>query len=380
MSKNSAYTLIIAVLGLVSIGLVILTSVGAFARGNNGEEFFFVKRQAVFLGGGLALCLVAMKIDYHRWIKFAPLLFIVGVALMLACFLPHIGVKVNGAHRWLRVGPVGIQPMEIAKLGFVVTLAWWFGTKEKLAVNFKDGVLKPLLLLGMAAAACALQKDIGTAALLLFLCLVVMFVAGVKCRWLGALALTGLCGVAGLAFHSPQKWDRVMAFLHPEKYAGAEADQLINALIALGSGGLTGLGLGKGVQKMKYLAEAQTDFIFPNIGEELGVICTLTVVFLFLLLVMSGGVISLHAKDKTGLLIGIGVTSLIGMQGLMNLLVTTGLMPTKGIGLPFISYGGTNLLLCFGLIGILLNIHFQAVYETRKNRPANVPAAMTARM
>jgi cell division protein FtsW len=329
---------------------------------------------------GFVLCLVAARWDYHKWIKLAPWLLGAGVVMMGLCFVPHVGVKVNGAHRWLRLGLINIQPMEIAKFGFVITLAWWFGAREKLAGKFTEGVLLPLAVLAAVAAVCALQKDIGTTALLLCLCLTMMFVAGVKWRWLGALALAGLGGVAGLVFSAPQKWDRIMAFLHPEQYTGAEADQLINALIALGSGGLTGRGLGEGVQKMKYLAEAQTDFIFPNIGEELGVIWTLMVVFLFLLLVMSGGVISFNAKDKTGLLTGIGVTSLIGMQGLMNLLVTTGLMPTKGIGLPFISYGGTNLLLCFGLAGILLNIHSQAVYETKKNRPANLPAAMTARM
>jgi cell division protein FtsW len=380
MGKNSAYILILSVLVLVSIGLVILTSVSAFAPANNGNPNYFVIRQSIFLGLAIVLCVVAAKWDYHHWIKYSWLLLAVGLVLMVACFLPVIGVKVNGAHRWVNVGFTRMQPVELAKFGLIISLAWWFGQKAKNAASFKEGVFIPLAMYGVTAMACVAQSDLGTTSLLMVISLLLMFIAGTKFRYVSSIFLMGFFGIIGIALTMPQRVARLMAFLDPEAHKGDTGLQVWNALVAFGSGGISGRGLGEGVQKMRYLPEAHTDFIFPNIGEELGVIFTLLVVFFFLLLVLSGGVISFHAPDKTGLLVGIGATALIGLQGMMNMAVVTSLMPTKGIGLPFISYGGSNLLLCFMLIGILLNIHFQADYGNKKSRPANMPAAMTARM
>ncbi|MDR0534315.1 MAG: putative lipid II flippase FtsW [Verrucomicrobiales bacterium] len=380
MGKNSAYILILSVLVLVSIGLVILTSVSAFAPYNHGDAYFYVKRQSVFLVAAVVLCMVAAKWNYHHWIKYSWMLLAAGLVLMIACFLPHIGVRVNGANRWINLGFTGVQPVELAKFGLMTSVAWWLGTKAKDAKNLRDGVLIPLGMLGAMALMCQKQDDIGSAALMMLIVLSLMFVSGTKLRYIVSIFALGIMAIFLMAFIKPQKWARMVAFLDVEKMTDGINLQPSNALIAFGSGGISGRGLGEGVQKMKYLPEAHTDFIFPNIGEELGVIFTLMVVFFFLLLVLSGGVISFHAPDKTGLLIGMGATALIGLQGMMNMAVVTALMPTKGIGLPFISYGGSNLLLCFMLIGILLNIHFQADYGNKKSRPANMPAAMTARM
>jgi cell division protein FtsW len=381
MGKNSAYTLILAVLGLVSIGLVTLTSVGAFSPYNHGDSYYFFKQQSIFIVAAFVLCMVAAKWDYHHWIKFAPLVLVAGLVLMTACFLPKIGVQVNGANRWLNLGVTRIQPVEIAKFGLLISLAWWFGQKVKEQPDLKSGVLVPLCAFGAVAVLCGAQKDYGTAALMLAVTFLVMFVAGVKLRYILPFPVVGLTGIILIALATPAKAHRFKVFLDPEKYKFTdEGLQIWNALVAFGSGGISGRGLGEGIQKMKYLPESHTDFIFPNIGEELGVICTLMVVFLFLLLVASGGVISFHAKDRTGMLVGIGATALIGLQGLMNMAVVTSLIPNKGINLPFISYGGSNLLLCFLLIGILLNVHFQADYGKKKARPASMSAAMTARM
>jgi cell division protein FtsW len=289
-------------------------------------------------------------------------------------------VRVNGANRWLNLGFVRVQPVELAKLGLMISVAWWLGARDRDAKQFRDGVLAPLGMLGALALLCQKQDDIGSAALMLVIVLGLMFIAGARLRYIGALFALGVGAIFLMAFIRPQKWARLVAFLDVEQLTDGINLQPYNALIAFGSGGIRGRGLGEGVQKMKYLPEAHTDFIFPNIGEELGVIFTLLVVFCFLLLVLSGGVIGFHAPDRTGLLLGIGATALIGLQGLMNMAVVTALMPTKGIGLPFISYGGSNLLLCFLLVGILLNIHFQADYGNKKTRPASMPAAMTARM
>ncbi|MDR1305098.1 MAG: putative lipid II flippase FtsW [Verrucomicrobiales bacterium] len=380
MGKFSAIILLGAVSALVAIGFVILTSVSAFASANNGNAYYFVIRQAIFLGAGAGVCWLAAKWDYHQWSRFSPALLVLGLALMAACFLPHFGVRVNGANRWINLGFIRAQPVELAKFGLMASLAWWLGTRAGQLKNFRVGVLAPLGMLVALAVLCQWQDDIGSAALMLIVALGLMFVAGTRQRYLVVILALGVGAIGLMAYVKPQKWARLTAFTNVEQLTDGINLQPHNALIAFGSGGISGRGLGQGVQKMKYLPEAHTDFIFPNIGEELGVIATLLVVLAFLLLVLAGWEIACHAPDQTGLLLGLGATSLIGLQGLMNMAVVTALMPTKGIGLPFISYGGSNLLLCFLLVGILLNIHFQAIYEPRKRRPASLPAAMTARM
>jgi len=377
MARNGAYMLLLAVLALISLGLVVLTSVSAYAPANGGHAMYFVTRQAMFLGIGVVACIAMSRWDYHQWSRRSWVLLLVGLLLMAACFVPHIGVKVKGAHRWMNIGFTRIQPVEIAKFALVGTMAWWFAVKARHVEAFRDGVFIPLIVLGFTLVFCVAQQDLGTSALLIMIVVLLMYIAGAPGRYVLPIPLLGFAAILGIAWTIPQRVKRLTAFMDPEAHKSDGAWQLWNALLAFGSGGLSGRGLGEGVQKMYYLPEAHTDFIFPNIGEELGLVFTLLVVLCFLVIALTGGSIACHAPDKLGVLIGTGVTALICLQAMMNMAVVTALMPTKGIGLPFISYGGSNLVMCMGLIGILLNIHRQALYAPKKKRGV-LPPVVTA--
>lgn len=380
MLRNSAFLLILMVLALCSLGMVMLASVSAFVPANQGDPMFFIKRQALWLLVGVAVCVVAARVDYHVWLKLAWVALPASALLMLACFIPGVGLEIKGAHRWIDLGPMNFQPVEAAKVSVVLFLAMWLGKSPKRVQSLRDGFAFPLaVVLGMVGL-CVLQEDLGTSALLLTLLVILLYVAGVKVHYLAPIPILGGVGILGLAFVSPAKLDRIFAFLHPEEHKMDAGWQLLQSLLAFGSGGLSGKGLGNSVQKMKYLPESHTDFIFPIIGEELGLICALSVVFCFLLLALSGGFISCHAPEGSGVYFGMGLVAIIILQAGMNLAVVTGLMPTKGIGLPFISYGGSNLLLCLFCIGVLLNIHRQAVYEVVPKRTSKLPPVMQARM
>ncbi|MFH1066732.1 MAG: FtsW/RodA/SpoVE family cell cycle protein, partial [bacterium] len=212
-----------------------------------------------------------------------------------------------------------------------------------------------------------LQPDLGSTALLISIMCLLMFIAGCRLRYIVPLLGAGVVGILGIALMMPERRGRLLAFIHPEQYRSNEGYQVWQALIAFGSGGMQGLGLGNSVQKMFYLPEAHTDFIFPIIGEELGLFWTLVVVSCFVLLALAGGYISAYAPDTAGALLGWGVTALICLQAVANIGVVTGCLPAKGLGLPFISYGGSNLVVCLACIGILLNIHRQALYESESN-------------
>ncbi|MEO0453747.1 MAG: putative lipid II flippase FtsW [Verrucomicrobiota bacterium] len=381
MLKNSAFLLILAVLALCSLGLVMLASVSAFAPANQGDTMFFIKRQGIWLSLGVIVCIISSQIDYHRWLHFTWLALAGSILLMLLCLVPGIGMKINGAHRWLNLGPMNFQPVEAAKISVVIFLAMWLGKFQKKVTSWKEGFVYPIAIVSLVLGCCVLQKDLGSTALLFTITLILLFVAGTRIQFIAPIFIVGMAGILSVALLMPQRLSRIMAFLNPEEHKLDAGWQLWHALLAFGSGGLSGKGLGASVQKMEYLPESHTDFIFPIIGEELGLICTLTVVFCFLLLALSGGFISCHAPEGSGVYLGMGLTSLIVLQTGMNMAVVTGLMPTKGIGLPFISYGGSNLLFCLFAIGVLLNIHKQAVYEVKPTqRASSLPPVMRGRM
>lgn len=380
MARNSALVLLFAVAVLASVGMVMLSSVSAFAPANNGDTLFFVKRQGIALVLGLGASVVMAQWDYHHWTKFGWWLLAAAAVLMLACFVPGLGAgKIKGAYRWLDLGPMNFQPVEALKLAFIGFMAWWLGTRGKTIQHFKEGFLVPMVGLGAAIGLCVLQEDLGTSAILLLMAFILMFVAGTRWRYIMPLPLVGLAGIILIALTMPQRRARLLAFMEPELHKDGAGYQVWQALIAIGSGGLSGIGLGESRQKMFYVPEAHNDFIFPIIGEELGLIVTLGVVLFFLLFALAGGYISCHAPDSTGMLLGLGVTCAICMQAALNIAVVTSMVPAKGIGLPFISYGGSNLLYCFVGVGILLNIHRQAAYTPPKARTFMPPPQM-ARM
>lgn len=378
MRRKSAYVLFLAVLGLLVIGIVMLFSTSAFARDSHGDTLFFLKRQGLWLGVGLIACVVAALIDYHFWQRTWWLWLGIAAITLIFCFVPHLGMRINGSRRWIGFGPVAFQPSEIAKVGAVFFLAWWFARYEKAAGHPLFGFAVPLAIVSALLALILFEVDLGTTALIGMTTFVMMFVAGTNPILLGLLAVIGSSVIFVAATHA--RMERLIAFTNLERYKEDAGLQQMQALIAWGSGGMEGLGLGNGRQKMLYLPYAHTDFIFPMIGEELGLRISLLVVFLFVVVIVCGIMVALHAKDRFGLLTATGVIALIALQAAVNIGVTTSLLPNKGLPLPFISYGGSNLVACLFGVGLLLNIYRQAILEPVNTRRTALQVRVTPRI
>jgi cell division protein FtsW len=380
MQRKSAYFLFLAVLAMLVIGIVMLFSTSAFARDAHNDVYFFIKRQAIWLGIGLTVCIAATLLDYHFWQHTWWIWFLVALGTLALCFVPHLGMRINGSRRWVGAGPFTFQPSEIAKIAAVFFLAWWFARFEKRSGNLIYGFAIPLALIALLLSLIITEVDLGTTALISAAAFVMMFVAGTNPILLGTLGASALGGLIFVATCLPERMSRLLAFLHPENFKEAAGLQQMQALIAWGSGGMEGLGLGNGRQKMLYLPYAHTDFIFPMIGEELGLRVSLLVVFLFIVIIICGMTIALHAKDRFGLLLGCGIVSLLALQAAVNIGVTTSLLPNKGLPLPFISYGGSNLAACLFGIGILLNIYRQAKLEPENTKRVAMRVRVTPRI
>ena len=380
MHRKSAYILFLAVLGLLVIGIVMLFSTSAFARDSHGDVYFFIKRQAIWFGVGLVVCIFAALTDYHLWQRTWWLLFALALVLLALCYVPHIGMRLNGSRRWIGWGPITVQPSELAKVAVIFFLAAWFSRYEKTDRKLLLGFILPLAIISLPAALVLGEVDLGTTALIGTTAFVVMFIAGASPLWLGAVSLTGLGALLIVATQISERMGRLSAFLHPQHFKEDAGLQQMQALIAWGSGGMEGLGLGNGRQKMLYLPYAHTDFIFPIVGEELGLRFSLLVVFLFVVIIVCGTMIALHAKDRFGLLLGCGVVSLLALQAAVNIGVTTSLLPNKGLPLPFISYGGSNLVACMFGVGLLLNIYRQGILEPPHKKTATMHARMMPRI
>jgi cell division protein FtsW len=359
MHKQSAYILVLAVAVLVTLGLVMLYSTGAFAPDSHGDQFNFLKKQSFWLGVGFIFSIFFALLDYHRLERAWYVLFPLALTLLALCFIRPVGMRINGSWRWIHAGPVTFQPSELAKLVAIIFSAWWFSKFEAKCKGLLMGLIYPVGVVVTLLVPILLETDLGTTLLISGTVLLIMFVAGASPKFLGPLVVVGLAALLAIAWHISERQGRLMAFLHPDQYQEKEGHQQWMGLIAFGSGGVEGLGLGNGRQKMLYLPYAHTDFIFPVIGEELGLRVTLGIVFCYLLIFTSGILISLNAKDRFGSLLGFGCTAILGLQAAINIGVTTSLLPNKGLPLPFISYGGSNLFFCLICIGILINIYRQ---------------------
>ncbi len=381
MHRQSAYLLFLAVLGLLAIGIVILFSTSAFAaQTKGGDVYFFVKHQAVWLVIGLVGLAAAALTDYHFWQRTWWIWFALAVLTLALCFVPPIGMKINGSRRWIGFHGQRFQPSEVAKIAAVFFLAWWFSRDEKASAKLLQGFAIPAAVICVLMALIALEVDLGATALIGATTFAIMFIAGTNAFVLAVLSLGSLGALFAAAMAMPQRMGRLLAFMDLEKYQQDAGLQQMQALIAWGSGGIEGLGLGNGRQKMLYLPFAHTDFIFPMIGEELGLRVSLLVVFLFVVIIVCGLMIALHAKDRFGLLLGAGVVSLLALQAAVNIGVTTSLLPNKGMGLPFISYGGSNLALCLFCVGILLSIYRRGNLEPVNMKRANLQVRITPRI
>ncbi len=380
MQRKSAYILFLAVLGLLAIGIVILFSTGAFARDSHNDVYYFLRRHAMWLGIGLVGCAAAALIDYHFWERTWAVWFGLSLLSLALCFLPPFRHKINGSWRWLEFNGMTCQPSEFAKLAAVFFLAFWFARYEKESGRILRGFVFPMAIVSLLLSLIITEVDLGTTVLIGATTFVVMFIAGTNLVLLGTLSLGGVAAILYVATHIAERNGRLLAFLNPEQYKLTAGLQQLQALIAWGSGGIEGLGLGNGRQKMSYLPYAHTDFIFPIVGEELGLRFSLLVVFLFVLIIICGMTIALHARDRFGLLLASGVVSLIAFQAAINIGVVTSLLPNKGLPLPFVSYGGSNLVVALFAVGLLLNIYRQGVLEPVAKKEMALRAKITPRI
>ena len=378
MQRNVAYLLLITMLGLIALGLVMLSSTSSvLAPVDMMGVYSNLRKQCTWLVIGGIACVFLSRYDYQKWLRYAP--WAVGIACLLLTLCLVVGHTSHGSPRWLRVGGFTYQPSEFAKLALIFFLSWWMGKNQRHTREFLKGFFWPIMCTIPILALMVKQEDFGTTAIMLALLVAIMFCAGTRMIYLIPVPILGFAGLLLITLFKPERMARWTAFLHPEHSADPKGWQQLQALIALGSGGLSGLGLGNSRQKMYWLPEVNTDFVFPIIGEELGMWVTLGIVLAFLLLMLCSGWITVHAPDPAGVLLGTGITLMIALQAMMNLAVATSLMPCKGIALPFISYGGSNLLTCLAAIGILFNIHRQGVYQTHR-APTLVSKPYSVRM
>jgi cell division protein FtsW len=342
---------------LALIGLVMVFSASAVVAGNRfHDSIYFLKRQVAWLAFGFLLLQLASRVDYAVWRKWAAPILALTVLLLVAVLIPSIGVMVKGARRWLRIGSMSLQPAELAKLALVIYLAAYLARKESRLTEFLHGVLPPLVVVGLAAGAILLQPDLGTVVVIGLMTLTLLFLAGARWSHLAGLLLAAVPVGAALILSSPYRRQRLLTFLDPTKDPTDAGFQMTQSLLAFGSGGPFGVGLGEGKQKLFFLPEAHTDFVLALVGEELGLVGTASVMLLFAVLVLKGIRIAGRAREPFGRYLALGITLLIGTQALINAGVVTGLLPTKGLTLPLVSYGGSSLVVTLLEIGILLSI------------------------
>ena len=354
--KQPDFLLLLAISGLLAIGIIMVYSASQYmAGGSAGDAAFYLKRQIMWAALGFVAMFTVMKVDYTFFKKFAwPLLIAAVICLVLV--KAGAGISSLGAERTLSLGPIHFQPSELAKLALVVFFAYNMSRHRDEMGRFTVGFLPCLLILGLLCGLIMLQPDLGTSVALCGTAFLMMVAGGVKIRYLIALFLLG-CALVGLAIWlEPFRMARFTAFLDPWADPLGYGFQTVQSLIAIGSGGFSGVGLGLGSAKWYYLPEVHTDFIFSLIGEELGFIGSAFTVLLFAVLVWRGLRIALSVEDVFAGLLALGVTAMIGVQTLINFFVATGMMPVTGIALPFISYGGTSLLFTMTAAGILLNL------------------------
>lgn len=349
--------LLAAIFGLVGFGLVMVYSSSAItAQDKLGDGFFFLKRQAFAAAIGLVAMAVSMKLGYRRMARLAYPLLVVAVILLIAVLIPGIGTKVGGAKRWIRFPGVSIQPAEIAKVAWVIYLSYSLAKKREKVQHFSIGFLPHLGIAGFLVMLCMLEPDFGSSVALLFLMFVMLFAAGARLSWLVGSVLLAIPFAYTAIATSEYRMKRITAFLDPWANRQGSGYQVAESLMSIGSGGLTGLGLGDGRQKLFFLPEAHTDFIFAIIGEELGLLGATAVLVLFLLLVGSGLRVAMRSTDPFAKLLAAGLTTLIGVQSFIIMAGVTRLLPLTGLTLPFVSYGGSSLISNWVLIALLVRL------------------------
>lgn len=357
LRRDPDYTLITVVSLLLGIGLLMVyTSSSVMAEVDFGNAFHFFQRQALWAILGIASMLFFARIPPWVWQKHARTILLVVIVLLVLVIIPGIGIKTLGARRWLGAGPFQFQPSEFAKFALIIFLADFLSKNPREVTSFWRGVLPPLSVLGLLFGLIMLEPDLGTSLTIGGTAFLMLFAGGASLAHLGELTLVGVMGVFALARIDAERWSRITTYLDPWKDPTDAGYQIIQALLAFGSGGLFGVGLGRSRQKYFYLPERHTDMIFAVLGEELGFLGAMLVLLLFFAFAWRGYRIAVQAPDRFTSLLAAGVTSLITLQAAMNIAVVTASIPSTGIPLPFLSYGGSSLLITLSGVGILLGV------------------------
>lgn len=348
-----------ATIGLALFGVVMVYSASAImALRDNGNQFYYVIKQGIWTGIGFVAMLGALQIDYRRWKSRRVVYSLLFITVLMLFAVFGFG-KVNGAHRWIRFWGFSVQPSEISKVTLAIFLAYIFESRAGEERDFWRTFLPCGLITATIVLLVVLEPDLGTALMLAALFLVMSYTAGVRVLHLALAGTPALMGLLGLLIFVPWRLRRLVTFLDPWADAQDSGFQVVQSLIAIGSGGSNGLGFAQGKQKMLFLPFAHSDFIFAVIGEELGLVGTLAVMLVFALFLWRGIRTALLAPDRFGMLLSLGLVSSIVAQALFNISVVLSLLPTKGIPLPFISYGGSSMVPTLAAVGILLNISQQ---------------------
>jgi cell division protein FtsW len=352
--------ILFAALTLVGVGIVMICSSSyILAQEKFGDGLFFLKKEVFFALIGVMLMILAMNLNYQVYYKTAYLILFFGIVLLFLPWVPGLGREVSGSTRWIRFLGFSFQPSEFTKLALIVFLSSVLAKKKDKIKVFSSGFLPLVLVAGIVMTLIIGEPDFGTAAILGTVVFILLFTAGAKLRHLFILFLGILPFIYLLIAHTSYRLERITSFLNPWEDPTGSGFQIIQSFIAFGAGGIFGMGLGEGRQKLYFLPEPHTDFIFSIIGEELGLIGVTIILIIFLFFIYRGFRISLKAPDLFGTFLALGIISLIGLRAMVNIGVSMGLLPTKGLPLPFISYGGTALVMNLIEVGILLNISSQ---------------------
>jgi cell division protein FtsW len=353
--KVAVTVLVFCVAALLALGLVMQYSSGMVGTSHPGARYMTMQLGWGILG--FAACAVCAGTDYRLWKKAALPLLIVSIILLILVYIPPIGIHRNGASRWVGWYNRSLfQPSEVAKIALILALAWYGERYQRHMGTWKRGVLVPVCIIGVVLGLIFAEPDRGTTILLAAVCGTMLLIAGVRWHFILPPAIAAAGALAFSLWHDPVRIKRIFGWLYPEEHKSGVGYQAYQAMLAFGSGGLTGQGLGNGTQKLGFVPEHHTDFILSIIGEELGLVATLFVVVAFIAIVICGVYIALRAADTFGLLLGSGITFLIGCQAFINIGVVTSALPNKGLPLPFVSYGGSSLVAMLACVGLLLAI------------------------
>lgn len=353
------------VIVMLSLGsIMVFSSSYYYSAQHFGEAFHFLNQQLIYMALSIIVLIFTMNYDYRRLGKISPLLLMISIGLLIIVLIPGIGVETKGAQRWLRIGPIkSIQPSEIAKLALIIFLSFSLSKRREVLQSFTKGLVPYLLVIGLVSGLVLIEPHMSGALIIIITACIILLCGGAKISHFVGLAIPFLAAATFAALFVSYRADRVKAWLDPFKYYRDEGWQIVQSLLAIGSGGVFGKGLGQSMQKYLYIPEPYNDYIFAVLAEELGFLGSLTVMILFMIFIWRGIKVAMNAPDVFGCLLATGITSLIGIQFLFNIAVVTNSIPSTGISLPFFSAGGSSLIFLMLGVGILLNISRYANYE-----------------